>query len=89
MIKSISRSVERTKEIRCKHIHCFAPDLSFQSDRFVRQHLPKCDERISQFAADNVDTSLRDAETSEKLAYVQCVGGPRQILQPDYDAHFR
>ena len=43
-------------------------------------YLPESYKSVSQLAANNVHASFRYAQASEKLANVQSVGGPRQIL---------
>jgi len=44
-------------------------------------------ERISLLSPDNMNTALRNGETSEVLSDVQSIGRPRQILKSYDDTH--
>ena len=48
---------------------------------------PEGDEGVAQLSADDVDAALGDGQAVEVLADVGRVGRPRQVLQPDDDAH--
>lgn len=54
---------------------------------FLFGKLPKCNESISHFTSDDVNTALWYRKPTEIMPYVQRIGRPRQILQANDDAH--
>lgn len=48
---------------------------------------PERDERVTHFAANDVNSAVRDRKALKESAYVQRIRGPRQILQPYDNAH--
>lgn len=55
--------------------------------RYLTIYKPECNKRVAHFAANDVNSAVRDREAFEKTSDVQRICRPGQILQSYYHAH--